>query len=233
MAYIVRNILFGKPSLTLEGLSCILKLKLWRTGEVKKFDGEVSMTSEKNSIAGQNLTVSVTYTRSRRAKYMRLTVRPDQTVTVTIPLRSSLDETKAFLRSKLGWIQKTLQKLRHREKDRENLDLGGVDLDEAQNDLFRRLEAFSQQHDLPYRRVAFRCQKSRWASCSGGNNINLNINLAFLPAHLQDYVLLHELAHIKVKNHSKEFWTVMDSFCGGKARQFARELRPYRMKIKP
>jgi hypothetical protein len=53
-------------------------------------------------------------------------------------------------------------------------------------------------------------QKTRWGSCSDKNNINLNINLVRLPDELIDYVILHELVHTRIKNHSHQFWEEMN-----------------------
>ena len=147
---------------------------------------------------------SVTFTRSPRAKYQRITVRPDKTITVTIPRGGSLSEAKQFLKSKISWIQKQLQKVDQQTQCRNMLDLN-IDLEKAQVDLFNRLDYFSEKHSLSYNRAGFRCQKTRWGSCSGKNNISLNLNIAFLPEGLQDYILLHELVHTKVKNHSRKF----------------------------
>ena len=174
---------------------------------------------------------SVTFTRSQRAKYQRITIRPDKTITVTIPRGGNLSEAKQFLKSKISWIQKQLQKIdRHVEcQDMPDLD---VDLEKAQNDLFDRLDYFSKKQSLTYNRAGFRCQKTRWGSCSGKNNISLNVNIVFLPEELQDYVLLHELVHIKVKNHSRKFWAELDKYTEGRAKELSRKLKKYRMKLK-
>ena len=74
-----------------------------------------------------------------------------------------------------------------------------------------------------------RCQKTKWGSCSDKKNINLNINIAYLPKELQDYILLHELCHTKIKNHSKQFWASLDSYVGGRAKEMSKELRTWRM----
>ncbi len=78
---------------------------------------------------------SVTFTESQRAKYQRITVRPDKTITVTIPRGGSLSEAKQFLKSKLSWVQKQLQKIDRHVECQDMLDLD-VDLEKSQNDLF-------------------------------------------------------------------------------------------------
>jgi len=174
----------------------------------------------------------VTFVRSGRAKYQRITVRPDKTIIVTIPGSGSLNEAKQFLKTKIFWIQKQLQKIdqhnQHREREAPDLD---IDFEKAQEDLFSRLEYFSEKYKMPFNRAAFRCQRTRWGSCSYKNNINLNINIAFLPEELQDYVLLHELVHTKVKNHSKAFWKELNKYTQGEAKELAKKLRKYNINL--
>jgi len=171
------------------------------------------------------------FVRSPRAKRLRITVHPEPMITVTIPRRASLEEAKQFLASKQEWIARHLRKM-EQQPNTMPLDLQRIDLAKEQDDLFRRLAHLSSQHNLPYRRAAFRCQKTKWGSCSSENNISLNINIAFLPAHLQDYILLHELVHIRHKNHSTVFWSNLDRLCGGNAKILNKELKKHRIQIK-
>lgn len=177
---------------------------------------------------------NISYRRSKRAKNMRITISPDAAVTVTVPGRVAMAEAQGFVRSRQGWIQKHLAQIQKRQEQTErHPELSREQLNAAQEDLFDRLAAFSEQFDLPYNKAAFRCQKTKWGSCSSADNISLNINLAFLPTHLQDYILLHELCHVRHKNHGKHFWTLLDQLCGGNAKQYAKQLRGHGMKIRP
>ena len=176
--------------------------------------------------------LKIAFRRSRRAKNLRITINPGLAVTVTIPFNLSLKCAEEFVNSKQAWIQKHLQKIQKSQKNKPpQPELCQDELSRAQGELFSRLELFSQKYELPYNRAAFRCQKTKWGSCSSQNNISLNINIAFLPKHLQDYILLHELCHIRHKNHSKAFWTLLDEYCDGRAKEYAKELKTYPMKI--
>lgn len=69
-----------------------------------------------------------------------------------------------------------------------------------------RLKKWSKKTGLEYEEVKFRKLEKRWGSCSPNNTLTFNIEAIKLPYSLIDYLIVHELAHTKVKNHSKEFW---------------------------
>jgi len=75
-------------------------------------------------------------------------------------------------------------------------------------------------------RVTVREAKTRWGSCSGENNISLNIYLMQLPDELIDYVILHELCHTKVKNHSSKFWDLLRKVAP-KSDIYRKEMKKY------
>jgi predicted metal-dependent hydrolase len=77
------------------------------------------------------------------------------------------------------------------------------------------LERVSRQTGLTYNRVSIRSQKTRWGSCSSRGNINLNDQLLFLPADAVEYLMVHELCHTRHLNHSKAFWTLVQTHCPG------------------
>ncbi len=95
---------------------------------------------------------------------------------------------------------------------------------EAIEYLPKRLNDLSDKFNLPFNEVFIKNIKSRWGSCSGKNNINLSIHLMSLPDHLIDYVLLHELVHTKIKNHSRQFWNVLEVLTG-KGKNLDKELK--------
>ena len=173
----------------------------------------------------------ISYTRSTRAKHLRITIKPTKTITVTIPRNTTQQQAQQFLQSKISWIKKHLQKIDQYNKLQNTPDIT-IDLDKAQDELFGRLDYFSDKYDLPYKRAAFRCQKTKWGSCSSKNNISLNVNIAYLTKELQDYILLHELCHTRHKNHNKKFWGELDRYVGGRAKELQKEMRGCRMMVR-
>ena len=173
----------------------------------------------------------INYRRSARAKHLRLTISPNKTITVTIPKQATKQQAQQFLQSKISWIKKHLHKIEQQEKLQPTPILSDEELIKAQEYLFSRLDYFSNKHNLPYNRVVFRCQKTKWGSCSEKKNINLNINIAYLPKELQDYILLHELCHTKIKNHSKQFWASLDKLLGCRAKQLQKKLKKWRFRL--
>ncbi len=69
-----------------------------------------------------------------------------------------------------------------------------------------RLDYFSKLMDLEYHRLIIKDQKTRWGSCSNLGNININFRIITFPMEVIDYLVVHELSHIKHMDHSKEFW---------------------------
>jgi predicted metal-dependent hydrolase len=99
---------------------------------------------------------------------------------------------------------------------------------EAKTHLPERLAALAADAGFRFRKVFIKNLKSRWGSCSGKNNINLNLHLMRLPDHLIEYVLMHELTHTEIKNHSKQFWQLLEEKCPG-ARTLDKQLNQYQI----
>jgi predicted metal-dependent hydrolase len=81
--------------------------------------------------------------------------------------------------------------------------------------LLPRLRELAIEHSLEVGAVSIRNQRSRWGSCARNGNIALNFRLVQMPPHVCDYVLLHELMHIKQQNHSRRFWRLVEAVCPG------------------
>lgn len=83
----------------------------------------------------------------------------------------------------------------------------------ALRELPPRVIELAVQHNLPVRRVTVRNQRSRWGSCSRRGTVSLNWRLVQAPLFVRDYIILHELAHLKEMNHSGRFWLEVERLC--------------------
>lgn len=90
------------------------------------------------------------------------------------------------------------------------------------------VQYWSSLFDLPYNKVTISKARSRWGSCSSKRDISLSFYLMLLPAHLMDYVILHELAHTREMNHGSKFWELLNQLTDGKALALRKELRIHR-----
>ena len=166
----------------------------------------------------------VLFERSNRAKHLNISVKAPAKVRVAVPRGISFEKAKIFTHSKIGWIGRHLLKLQLRPKI--HLFDKPVDKQVAKEFLEGRVRELADKFGFVYNKVTIRNQKTRWGSCSGKNNINLNMKLMNIPNHLIDYVILHELVHTKVKNHSPIFWASLDRYVGN-AKVIDKELKQY------
>ena len=93
-----------------------------------------------------------------------------------------------------------------------------------------RVKSLASKFSFKFNKLSLKNIKSRWGSCSRNNNINLSVHLMRLPAHLIEYVILHELAHTIHHNHSPHFWNLLNDITGN-AKLLDKELRNYRISI--
>ncbi len=165
--------------------------------------------------------------RSRRAKYISVSIRPFKGIRVAVPRGVSFKRAESVALAKRKWMLKHSLRMNLREQEAVALKLNHrLDPGKARKQLIARLDELSEKHGIPYNRVFIRNQKTRWGSCSQKNNINLNINLVRLPDELIDYTILHELAHIRVKNHGRQFWDELEKLVEG-ARKLDRKLKRF------
>ena len=160
-------------------------------------------------------------------KNIRIAIKSDLQITVSFSRYCSLKKAQAFFESKIIWAHNSLQKLTQRAKANYQQTLPNLSAEEflAKNHyLILRCRELAKIHNFSLRKIILRRQKTLWGSCSAQNNISLNSNLAFLKDDLIDYVILHELVHTKVKNHSRKFWDELEKVLPG-SRILNRELK--------
>ncbi len=154
----------------------------------------------------------VTFVHSSRAQRINITVKAAGGVRVAVPRRSSVKAAERFVLSKQGWIKSQLNRLKDSKftADEYQDAINDLDIDKAAAGIAARLDELAEEFNFSYNRLTIRNQKTRWGSCSAKNNISLNIKLALLPDELRDLIIIHELVHTKVKNHSLTFWQELE-----------------------
>ena len=150
------------------------------------------------------------FVRMRRARRYVMRVRPDGAVRVTIPRGGSKAEALRFADRHLDWA------LRQRSRVLASRRPAAVDRelrDRARRELPPQLLALAARHGLQVSRVSIRNQRSRWGSCSSSGHISLNFRLLLMPDFVREYILVHELMHMRQANHSIRFWRLVEAAC--------------------
>ncbi len=183
------------------------------------------MEVEKVEEAGKNNQVNCQVRRSKKARKISLKISGGEVILV-VPERESLRRALDFAKTQKDWIAQRLkesqgqQRLLQRGTREDYLKLK----EQARQIARERLEHFNRHYGFQWERIAIRDQKSRWGSCSSQNNLNFNYRLAWLPANLRDYLVVHELCHLKEMNHSPRFWALVGETIPN-AKRVSRELR--------
>jgi predicted metal-dependent hydrolase len=156
------------------------------------------------------------FVRHPRARRYIVRVTADGTVRVTIPRWGSKREAQSFAASQRAWIDRQLAKwMEEQARPREVVppDVVRELRRRAKRDLPARLLELAAQHGLTVSRVSVRNQRWRWGSCSRHGHICLNWRLVTMPEWVRDYVLIHELMHLKRLDHSRRFWKLVADAC--------------------
>ncbi len=174
--------------------------------------------------------IPITYIHSSRAKRISISVKTER-VRVAVPPGVSIKKAQKFVESKKEWIRKHVQRLNELKKNYQAPEMSqNINRTHAKAVLIHTLDALAEKHGFAYNRVFIKNQQILWGSCSHKNNINLNVKLILLPEQLREYIILHELVHLKIKNHSPAFWNELSRYCPDyKFRR--KELRKYRLEF--
>lgn len=153
--------------------------------------------------AGPPEALTIHYVRMRNARRYVMRVRPDGALRVTIPRGGSQAEARRFADRHLDWA------LRQRSKllaARRPAHVERALKAQAQRELPPRLLELAARNGLSVARITIRDQRSRWGSCTPGGHISLNYRLMLMPTEVRDYILVHELMHLRQADHSRAFW---------------------------
>ena len=144
---------------------------------------------------------------ARRTISMQIT--PDGLV-VRAPMRASAAAIDSFVKAHERWAEKHLLEAKIAAKEAEESPLTGEDVKrlagQAKKAIPGRVKYFAKKIGVEYGRITIRNQKTLWGSCSAKGNLNFNCLLMLAPPEVIDSVVVHELCHIKHRNHSRSFY---------------------------
>lgn len=154
----------------------------------------------------------VTLKKSVSSRRITIRVHPRKGVSVTVPYIMPYAAAQAFFLARRGWVIETMK--RQEEKYRNVPQPSSSEIEslrrQARAELPGRLAELASRYGFSYNRVAVKHNVSNWGSCSSKGNINLNLNIVRLPRVLQDYVLLHELCHLRHQDHGQGFHLLLE-----------------------
>ena len=158
-----------------------------------------------------NQKIPYTFRKSRRSRCMRLTIKTDATLVVSVPWLLSGKKAEDFIMQKADWI---LGKIKHFQNKESSLPsatrkdyLKYKNL--AREIVEKKLKYFNEFYGFSYNRVFIRNQKTRWGSCSKVGNLNFSYRIIYLSEKLCNYIIVHELCHLGEFSHSQDFWDLV------------------------
>ena len=177
----------------------------------------------------------------RGATRLRISVSPRRGVAVSMPWLLPYAVAEKFLLSKRQWVAAVLERQAvQQQKAVQGGKTASVPSDPVELETMReaaraalvpKLREAAARHGFGFKgRVAIKNNVTNWGSCSSKGTINLNMRLILLPEHLQDYIILHELCHLRHQNHGPQFHALLDSLLGGREKELQRELHEWKIR---
>ncbi len=179
-------------------------------------------TAPSAPVARRRLDPAIVFVRHPRARRYLIRVTAEGTVRVTVPRRGSKREAERFAERETAWIEAQLRRVeadraRRASEPSAEPPLGDVEQRalrvRAARELPARLLELAARFGLTVSRISIRNQRWRWGSCSRSGHICLNWRLVTMPDSVRDYVLIHELMHLKRLDHSPQFWKLVADAC--------------------
>ena len=165
---------------------------------------------EKEIILGGQKIV-YTLKKSRRSRHMRLSVASDASVRVSMPWFVSARLADSFLRQKAEWLLEHIKNFENNPSDLPSATRADyLKYKELAREIAeKKLKHFNVEYGYAWKKIAIRNTKTRWGSCSAAGNLNFSYRIIYLPEHLCDYIIVHELCHLGQFNHSSKFWDLV------------------------
>ncbi len=152
--------------------------------------------------------------RSTRSRHIRLQVLPGGRVVVSAPRGVSEFTINSFLASHDSWLRDKVEHFKKIPEPKFSIKEEKKIFTEHKNSALvlaeKKVKEWSQHYNFPFNKICVRNSRSRWGSCSSKGTLCFNYKIVFLPKHLADYLVVHELCHLKERNHSKNFWALVE-----------------------
>jgi predicted metal-dependent hydrolase len=172
--------------------------------------------------------VTVKLEKRRNIKHVYLRVLNPTLIQIKTNIYYTLYDARDLIQKKISWIENSILKLEEKtinedeflylgqRKKIEDFKIKNIDSfykKEILKYLPDLVQEYSIKMNLMPTSISYRKNKRTWGSCNYKNGLNFNILLMKFPIELMEYVVIHELAHIEHKNHSKDFWNLVKEFC--------------------
>jgi len=158
--------------------------------------------------------------RRRGSRSLRLVVAHDGQVTVTAPRLAPLFLIRRFLANQEAWVAEAQARFRDaghvpRLPAAEARERFLMHREAALALVYRHLAILNAKGAWTYTTLNIRDQRTRWGSCSAQGALSFNYRLVFLPPRLAEYIVAHELCHLREHNHSPRFWALLETILPG------------------
>lgn len=152
------------------------------------------------------------FRKNSRCRRLSIRVHPVRGISVSFPYAVPYAAAMAFFRLRRQWVLETVMKQKQKSQDIHVATAEEVEQmrARAKAELPVRLAELAERYGFTYNRVAIKHNSTNWGSCSTKSNINLNLNIVRLPYVLRDYILLHELCHLRHHDHGQGFHLLLE-----------------------
>lgn len=152
--------------------------------------------------------------RSKR-KSTEIKITADMQIVVFVPLYVSDNEIERMVFSKSKWIDEHMLKVQSTIDERSKLEKITFEqikelADQAVEYIPKRVKYYAEKENFVYNKITIKNLVSRWGSCSTKGNLNFNCLLMLTPDYVIDYIVVHELCHLREMNHSEKFWAEVE-----------------------
>lgn len=169
--------------------------------------------------------VKIEIRESKKARNINMRILDKNTIQLIVPkyLKNKKRIIYKILGERRSWIKKHLERYQKREKNKkylpDKIEVNGHIFEGnklrnwAREKIIKTTQNFAEHLNFKVNKIYIRSQKTRWGSCSSCHNLSFNYKIALLPNDLFEYIILHELMHLRHPHHQKDFWQDLNYIC--------------------